>query len=36
MRTALLTGGFAVGPLLVLAGWTAVGTLLTARTFSWE
>ena len=23
-------------PLLVLAGWTAVGTALTARTFTWE
>jgi ABC-2 type transport system permease protein len=36
MRTALLDGGFPVVPLLVLAGWTVVGTLLTARTFKWE
>jgi ABC-2 type transport system permease protein len=36
MRTALLTGGFAVGPLLVLAAWTVLGTLLTVRTFRWE
>lgn len=36
MRTAFLNGGFPVAPLLVLAGWTAVGTMLTARTFTWE
>ena len=36
MRTALLGGGFPLVPLLVLAGWTVVGTLLTARTFKWE
>ena len=36
MRTAFLDGGFPVVPLLVLAGWTAVGTALTARTFTWE
>ena len=36
MRTALLDAGFPVVPLLVLAGWTAVGTALTARTFTWE
>jgi ABC-2 type transport system permease protein len=36
MRTALLSGGFPVGSLLVLAGWAVVGTVLTARTFSWE
>jgi len=36
MRTAFLHGGFAAGAFLVLAAWTAVGTLLTARTFQWE
>jgi ABC-2 type transport system permease protein len=36
MRTALLSGGFPVRSLLVLAGWAVVGTVLTARTFSWE
>ena len=36
MRTALLAGGFPVTALLVLAGWTVAGTLLTARTFTWE
>jgi ABC-2 type transport system permease protein len=36
MRTALLTGGFPGGPLLVLAAWTVLGTLLTVRTFRWE
>ena len=36
MRTAFLDAGFPVVPLLVLAGWTAVGTALTARTFTWE
>ena len=36
MRSAFLDGGFPVVPLLVLAAWTAVGTVLTARTFSWE
>jgi ABC-2 type transport system permease protein len=36
MRSSLLGAGFPVGPLLVLTAWTAVGTLLTARTFSWE
>jgi ABC-2 type transport system permease protein len=36
MRMAFLTGGFPALPLLVLATWTVVGTVLTARTFSWE
>jgi ABC-2 type transport system permease protein len=36
LRTALLDADFPVVPLLVLAAWTAVGTALTARTFSWE
>ncbi len=36
MRTAFLDAGFPVVPLLVLAGWTVVGTALTARTFTWE
>ena len=36
MRTAFLDGGFPVVPLVVLAAWTAAGTALTARTFSWE
>jgi ABC-2 type transport system permease protein len=36
MRTAFLDAGFPVVPLLVLAGWTAVGAAMTARTFTWE
>jgi ABC-2 type transport system permease protein len=36
MRTAFLGGTLPVVPLLVLLAWTAVGTLLTARTFKWE
>jgi ABC-2 type transport system permease protein len=36
MRTAFLEGGLPVLPLLVLAGWAVVGTVLTARTFAWE
>jgi ABC-2 type transport system permease protein len=36
MRTALLSGQLPVLPLLVLAGWALLGTLLTARTFHWE
>jgi ABC-2 type transport system permease protein len=36
MRTAFLRGDLPVAPLLVLAGWAALGTLLTARTFTWE
>ncbi len=36
LRTVFLDAGLPVVPLLVLAGWTAVGTLLTARTFTWE
>jgi ABC-2 type transport system permease protein len=36
MRTALLTGDLPVLPLVVLAGWSVVGTVLTARTFTWD
>jgi ABC-2 type transport system permease protein len=36
MRTAFLDAGFPLPQLLVLAGWTVVGTVLTARTFKWE
>jgi len=36
MRSALTDGHIAVGRLLVLAAWGAVGTVLTARTFTWE
>ena len=36
MRTAFLAGGLPALPLLVLAAWTVLGTVLTARTFSWE
>ncbi|MBF4162033.1 ABC transporter permease [Nocardioides acrostichi] len=36
LRAALLDGHVAVLPALVLLGWTALGTALTARTFTWE
>jgi ABC-2 type transport system permease protein len=36
LREAFLDGAVPVVPLVVLAVWTAVGTALTARTFSWE
>jgi len=36
MRTALIGAAFPGTSLLVLAGWTVVGTVLTARTFTWE
>jgi ABC-2 type transport system permease protein len=36
MRISFLHGDFPVTQLLVLAVWTALGTFLTARTFSWE
>jgi ABC-2 type transport system permease protein len=36
MRQAFLEGTIAWRDLLVLLGWTAVGTAATARTFSWE
>ena len=36
MRTAFLDAAVPVTDLAVLAVWTAVGTLLTARTFKWE
>jgi ABC-2 type transport system permease protein len=35
-RVSLLLGTFPVGQALVLLLWTAVGTLLTVRTFKWE
>ncbi len=36
MRDALLDGTVAGVSLLVLLGWTVIGTVLTAKTFSWE
>ncbi|MDO9458361.1 ABC transporter permease [Nocardioides sp.] len=36
MRSALGSADIAWRDLLVLAGWTAVGATLTARTFTWE
>jgi ABC-2 type transport system permease protein len=36
MRTALLAGDIPLLPLLVLAAWAVLGTVLTARTFTWE
>ncbi len=36
MRAALLGDPFPAVSLLVLAGWAVVGTVLTARTFTWE
>jgi ABC-2 type transport system permease protein len=36
MRSSLLGDGFPADSLLVLVAWTVVGTVLTARTFSWE
>ena len=36
LRAALMDGTLPIGALLVLAAWAAVGTLLTARTFTWE
>jgi ABC-2 type transport system permease protein len=36
MRSALTDGHVAGGSLLVLAVWGAIGTVLTARTFTWE
>jgi ABC-2 type transport system permease protein len=36
LRTAFIDGAFPLVPVLVLAAWAAVGTVLTARTFSWE
>ncbi|HEY6933929.1 MAG TPA: ABC transporter permease [Marmoricola sp.] len=36
MRSALIDDRVAWVPLLVLLGWTVVGTVLTARTFKWE
>jgi cytochrome c oxidase assembly protein subunit 15 len=36
LRAALIDGAFPLVPVLVLAAWAAVGTVLTARTFRWE
>ena len=36
MRAALMDGSLPVVPLVVLAAWAAVGTVLTSRTFKWE
>jgi ABC-2 type transport system permease protein len=36
LRAALMDGSLAVVPLLVLAVWAVLGTVLTARTFKWE
>ncbi|MGH3444410.1 MAG: ABC transporter permease [Nocardioidaceae bacterium] len=36
LRTGFLDGSFAWPQLVVLAVWTAIGTVLTARTFKWE
>ncbi|MGN6300000.1 MAG: hypothetical protein ACTHN8_02790, partial [Angustibacter sp.] len=36
MRGALTHGHLALGSLLVLAVWGALGTVLTAKTFTWE
>lgn len=36
LRAALMDGSVPVVPLVVLAAWAAVGTVLTSRTFKWE
>jgi ABC-2 type transport system permease protein len=36
LRESLGHGWFPAGPTVVLVVWTAIGTLLTARTFRWE
>ena len=36
MRATLIGGTVPLTPLLVLAGWTAIGTFATSRTFKWE
>jgi ABC-2 type transport system permease protein len=36
MRAALIHDDVATGSLVVLAAWGALGTVLTARTFTWE
>ena len=36
LRAALMDGAMPVVPLLVLAVWAGVGTVLTSRTFKWE
>jgi ABC-2 type transport system permease protein len=36
MRAALIDARTAWADLAVLAGWAVLGTVLTARTFTWE
>jgi ABC-2 type transport system permease protein len=36
MREALIGGRIDAVDLAVLLGWAVVGTVLTARTFTWE
>lgn len=36
MRAATIDGTVAVFPLMVLAAWAGIGTLLTTKTFAWE
>jgi ABC-2 type transport system permease protein len=36
LRAALMDGPMPVVPLVVLAAWATVGTVLTSRTFTWE
>jgi ABC-2 type transport system permease protein len=36
MRSAFLDASVPAGPVLVLAAWTVLGTVLTARTFRWD
>ena len=36
MRSAFLDGAVAWQDLAVLLGWTVIGTVATARTFTWE
>lgn len=36
LRQACWSGSFQWGSMLVLVAWTAVGTILTVRTFKWE
>jgi ABC-2 type transport system permease protein len=36
LRESFLVGTFPSGPALVLLVWTAIGVVLTARTFKWE
>jgi ABC-2 type transport system permease protein len=36
LRESLLIGTFPLTPCLILLGWAVLGSVLTARTFSWE